>query len=148
MMRYSRLMESHNLEFLYDLINKTKNDEISWVELLEIYRYLDNDDISITRIRWLHRYMRYLQTVRFIALPSSTYIAKYENKLYLLARSKYSGTLRLDWMEINGPLKSWNKFNTSDFALQRLLQAIENVGVSNSRFDVEDILYSTDHIFV
>lgn len=144
----SYLNGAQNNELLYSLMQRTKSDEISWVELLEIKRYLENDNISIDRIRWLHRYLRHLQAARFIALQSSTYVTAFQSKIVILARSKYSGVLRLDWMENRSRTMAWHKFDASNVGLMRLQQLIENAGVSNSRSEIENILYSTDYICV
>lgn len=148
MMRYQYISNPQEVELLHQVIYKTKSSEISWVELLEIQRYLEKDNISISRIRWLHKYLRHLQLERFIALPSSTYITIFEGKLLLLARSKYSGNIRLDWMEIKSHLMTWHRWNVSNIVLMRLQQSIESTGISSLRSDVEEILYSTEHICV
>lgn len=148
MIRYGYLTEDKNTELLHSLLQKTKSDVVSWVELLEIQRYLENDGILMSQIRWLHKYLRHLQAARFIALQSATYVSVFEGKLVLLARSKYSGQLRLDWMETNSRTRAWHKCEVSNFSLMRLQQAIESAGVSTLRSDIEDILYSTDRICV
>lgn len=111
-------------------MNKTTGGNIDWVSCEALMEHLEIEGISIDGIKWLHRYLKHLQTVRHIPILSKTYVTFYKERIFAISQSKYSRDIRIDFTSssnIDGMGRMWRGIIESQILLMRLHSAVELV---------------------
>lgn len=129
---------THSKIVLY-MIEITKQKKCDWIRIDILKDYLRTIQMSLNDIEYLHNYLKYLQTERFIFDCRYTYITVYNKTIYAFSKNKYSYNYRLDVFSLQSSTSTWNKISSTVNLLLRLRNAITITDDSN---DYESFLAS------
>ena len=77
----SNLLYNRTSKTCRKLLLLTKNNTIDWVGFRKFIDYLEVLGIKVGNIRWLDKYLKHLQSRRFMPILSETYFCVYEKKV-------------------------------------------------------------------
>ncbi len=129
---------THSKIILY-MIEITKQKKCDWIRIDVLKDYLRTIDMSLNDIEYLHSYLRFLQTERFIFDCRYTYVTVYNRVIYAFSKNKYSYNYRLDILSFDSSKSSWNKISSTKNLLLRLRNAIT---ITDDNNDYESFIAS------
>lgn len=107
------------------LVDATINEDLNWINLDVLKRFLQNTNRSLNVIQPLHEYLIHLQKDLFIFDCVNTHLTVFEDKLFILAKSKHSLTYRLDSLNLTLRTIKWESMNVPMNMLLRIRNAID-----------------------
>ena len=126
------------------LIDKTIMQEIDWVSYNSFQDYLDVAALSMQHIVWLRDYFKHLQSARYIPVRNKLYFVFYQDRIFAISQSKYSGEIRLDFTSDFQDYGIWRGIIASQ---QQLIQLLSSIDVTSSDSNTDEtckeLLYST-----
>jgi len=126
-----------------ELTKKTINGDVDWVCYGEFLDYLEISGLSINCVCWFDSYLKYLQMVRHIPMLDKSYLVFYQERVFAISQSKYSGDIRLDFASDVYENKVWHEIIAPQEQLVKLLSFIEAMDFDNLDENCRDLLYST-----
>lgn len=141
------MLQTKKDSVILDIVEQTLNNKIEWVSFGTLLEYLKDEGLTRKSIPEIYNYMIYQQRNRYIPdFDHYTFIGLVNEKLFVLAQSKYSSLLRLDFC-LNTK-RQWGSVYASQVVLARLRNAILSSSTLHDRKECEELLYAIGNISV
>ncbi len=107
------------------LVNCTKDEKLNWINMEIFKTFLRDAEKTLNDVDRLNKLLTHFQKDSFIFDCTNTYLAIYDESLFIFSKSKYTFLYRLDHIDLTDPNSDWKSMNVPDNLLLRLRNAIE-----------------------
>ncbi len=108
-----------------ELLCDTKLKKIVWVQYADFTEYLEVQGIAYDDISWFYSYLRHMQKAQRFPSQEETFFSYYDDRLFAISRSRYSGEIRIDFTSSFDKLSPWRRIIHSQMEAMELLSTIQ-----------------------
>lgn len=140
----------HQFSPIKDLISRTKEEEIIWIQLSGLRDYLANDDISLLDIHRFQNFFRSARSLNFFPVIEHSYISVFERKsvVYILSQDARTKAMFLSYMHTDSRSTTWRTLLSDQVSLNRLFNIIRLIAPHDSVQEYDELLYSINDVRV